>query len=72
MEAQERGGFQDNRDTDQPTRAHEQRTHAGGHPISKAEVGGTSSGPIEDQELLLDEYGLSHDGTCTGPARRAG
>ena len=36
---------------------------AGDHPISEAEVGGTSPGAIEDQELLLDEYGLSHDGT---------
>ena len=63
MEAQERGGFQDDRDTDQPARAHEQRTHAGDHAISEAEVGGTSPGAIEDQQLLLDEHGLGHDGT---------
>jgi hypothetical protein len=63
MDPQERCGFQDDGDTDQPPLAHEQRTRAGDHPISEAEVRRTSPGAIEDQELLLDEYGLSHDGT---------
>src|SRR5712692_3565635 len=67
MEAQERGGFQDDGGTDQPARAHEQRTHAGDHPISETEVGGTSPGAIENEQLLLDEYGLGHHGTR--PAR---
>ena len=39
MEAQERGGFQDDGGTDQPARAHEQRAHAGDEAISEAEVG---------------------------------
>ena len=47
--------------------AHDQRTHAGDHPISQTEVGGTSPGAIENQQLLLDEYGLGHHGTR--PAR---
>ena len=47
------------------TRAHEERTHAGDRLISEAQVGGTSPRAIEDQELLLDEYGFSHDGTQT-------
>jgi hypothetical protein len=54
MEAQERGGFQDDGDTDQPSRARAV-LHAGDHPISEAEVGGTSPRAIEDQELLLDD-----------------
>jgi hypothetical protein len=62
MEAQERGGFQDDGGTDQPARAHEQRTHAGDHPISETEVGGTPPGAIEHQQLLLDEDGLGHHG----------
>jgi hypothetical protein len=61
MEAQERGGFQDNCRTDQAPRAHEERTHTGNDAISKAEVRGTFPGPIEDQQLLLDEQGLGHD-----------
>jgi hypothetical protein len=31
---------------------------------ARRKLGGTSPRAIEDQELLLDEYGLSHDGTC--------
>ena len=56
-------GFRTIGDTDQPARAHEQRTHAGDHAISEAEVGGTSPGAIENQQLLLDEHGFGHHGT---------
>ena len=41
-------------------RAHEGRTPTGNDAISKAEVRGTFPGPIEDQQLLLDEQGLGH------------
>ena len=36
---------------------------AGAHPISEAEVGGTSRGVIENRQLLLGEYGLGHYST---------
>src|SRR4051812_34246001 len=49
---------------DKTARPHEQRADAGDDPVSQAEVGGTSPGAIEDQELMLDEYGLSHHGRC--------
>jgi hypothetical protein len=35
----------------------------GGPPIDLLDTTGASPRAIEDQELLLDEYGLSHDGT---------
>ena len=54
MEAQERGGFQDDGGTDQPARAHEERARTGDHAISEAEVGGTSPGAIENQQLLFE------------------
>jgi len=60
MEAQERGGLQDDRGTDQPARAHEERTRASNNAISQTEVGATFPGPIEDQQRLLDEQGLGH------------
>src|SRR5712692_785193 len=37
--AQERGGFQHDRGTDQPARAHDERTQAGDDAISQAETG---------------------------------
>ena len=68
MEAQEGGGLQDDRDTDQPTRVHEQRTEAGDHAITESEARRTLPGAIEDQQLLLDEHGFGHDGTnAAGP-----
>ena len=49
MEAQERGGFQDDGGTDQPARADEQRAQAGDEAIREAEVGGPFAGAIENQ-----------------------
>ena len=64
MEAHEDRRFQNDGGADQTARPHEKRADAGDEPVSLAEVGGASAGAIEDQELLLDEYRLSHDGTC--------
>jgi hypothetical protein len=55
--------FQDDRDTGQPPRAHEQRTDAGDHAITETEPWRTLPGAIENQQLLLDEHGFGHDGT---------
>jgi hypothetical protein len=38
MKAQERGGLHDNRGTDEPTRAHEERTHASDDAVHDAEI----------------------------------
>jgi hypothetical protein len=62
MEAQERGGLQDDGGTDQPARAYEQRAHAGDEAISESEVGGTFLGAIQNQQLVPDENGLGHQG----------
>ena len=72
MEAQERGGFQDDGGTDQPARADEQRAHAGDEAFSEAEVGGPFPGAIEDQQLLLDENGLGHHGSGAARAGEPG
>ena len=67
MEAHQRGGFEDDGGTDQPARTDDPRAHPGDHAISEAEVGGTSARAIQNQQLVLDEDGLSHD--CTRAAR---
>ena len=72
MEAQERGGSQDDGGTDQTARAHEQCAHAGDEAINQAEVGGTLPRAIEDQQLLLDENGLGHHGPGAARAGEAG
>lgn len=63
MEAQDRGGFQDDCDTDHSARAHEQRTDASDHAVPETEAWRTLSRTIEDQQPLLDEYGFGHDDT---------
>jgi hypothetical protein len=46
-----------------PAPPHDQRAHAGHDAISEAEVGGTSAGAIENQQLVLDQDGLGHHRT---------
>jgi hypothetical protein len=62
MKAQERGGLQDNRGTDQPTRAHEERTQASDDAIDNAEIWRPFPRPIEDEQLLLEEHGFGDHG----------
>ena len=66
MEAQQRGGPQDDRRTDQPPRADEEPTHSGDDPIREAKIACTFSRTIEDQQLLLDEHRFGDDGTRAG------
>ena len=68
MKAQQRRRLEDDRGTDQPARAHEERTQAGDNPIGGAEIGRPFSRTIEDQQLVLDEHRFGHDGThAAGP-----
>jgi hypothetical protein len=41
-------------------------------PISEAEVGGTSPGGFENQQLLLDEYGFRHHGPHAAQTGKTG
>jgi hypothetical protein len=63
MKAQQRRRFDDDRGTDQPALAHEECTQTGDNAITWTEIGRPLSRTIEDQQLVLDEYGFGHDGT---------
>jgi hypothetical protein len=63
MQAQQRGRFEDDRGTDQPARAHQERTQAGDNAISGTDIGRPFSRTTEDQQLVLDEHGFGHHGT---------
>ena len=58
MEAQERRGSPYNRDTDQPARAHEERTHSCHDAIGQAEIRCPFPALIEDEQLIT----YAHDG----------
>ena len=60
MQVQQRRRFEDNRETDQPARADEERTQTGDHAIRGTEIGRPFSRPIQDQQLVLDEHGFGH------------
>jgi hypothetical protein len=72
MEAQERGGFQDDRGTDEPARAHEEGTQSSDDTIRETEMGCTLPGTIEDQQLVLDEHGFGHHRTRTAGTGESG
>ena len=59
--------LEDDRGTDQPTRAHEERTDAGDHAVSETEIRTSLARATEDQQLLLDQQEFSDHGAH--PAR---
>ena len=63
MKAQQHRRSEDDRGTDQPAWAHQERTQASDHAISGTEIRRPFSRPIEDQQLVLDEHGFGHHGT---------
>ena len=58
MQTEERGGLQDNRATDQRARTHEERTHSSDDTVRETEIRCPLPGPIEDQQLLLEQHGF--------------
>jgi hypothetical protein len=72
MKAQKRWRLQYDRGTDQPTRTDQERTQAGDHATGQTELGWTSSGPIQNQQLVLDEYGFRDNGTGAARASQPG
>ena len=72
MQAQQRGRFEDNRGTDQPARADEDRTQTGDHAIGRTEIGRPFSRTVEDQQLVLDEHRLGHHRAGTAGTSESG
>ena len=72
MKAEERGGLQDNRGPDQPSRPHEERTYASDDAIRETEIRCPLPGPIEDQHLLLEEYGFGNHGASAARTGKSG
>jgi hypothetical protein len=61
MELKKCGWLQDDRGSDKPTGPNEQGTNAGENPIEGAKVWGTTSRPIKDQQLVLEQDGFGQD-----------
>jgi hypothetical protein len=72
MKTEERCGLQDDRETDQPTRAHEEPTQSGDGAIREAEIRCTPPGPIEDQELMPEEHRFGDHRTGTAGTDQSG
>src|SRR5262249_45210979 len=72
MKAQERGRLHGNRGTNQPVRAHEERTHASHDAIAETEIRRSFPRPIENEQLLFEEHRFDDHRTAPpGPASRA-
>ncbi len=72
MNTHERRGLQDDRGPNQAAGAHEECTHAGDHAVRWPKIGRTGPGPIEDQQLVLDEHGFSDHGPCAAGTGQSG
>jgi len=72
MQAQECGGLQDNRGTDQPARSHEERTQASDDAIDKPEIWRPFPRPIEDEQLVLEEHGFGDHRTGAAGTDKSG
>jgi hypothetical protein len=71
MKVQQRGRLEDDHGTDQPARAHEDRTQAGDHTIGGTQIRRPLSRPIEDQQLVLDDTdSATTERAPPGPASR--
>ena len=72
MKAEESGGLQDNRSADQPARVNEERTDSSDDAIRDAEIRCPLPGPIEDQQLLLEEHGFGVHRTGAAGTSKSG
>src|ERR1019366_2695643 len=72
MKAQQGSGLEDDGRADPPTRAQEPGTKPEEQAIGGAKIGRSAAGPLQDQELLLQEDTLSENGpgsACLGAIR---
>jgi hypothetical protein len=72
MHVQQRRWFEDNRGTDQPARADEDRTQTGDQATRGTEIGRPFSRTVEDQQLVLDEHGFGHHSAGAPGTRKSG
>jgi len=68
MQSQQGRRFEDNRGTNQAARPDQAGARGGDHPIERTEIRRPLSRPIQDQQLVFDEYRFRHHGAgATGP-----
>ena len=72
MEIHERRRLEDDRGTDQPARAHEERTEARDDAIEDKQAGRPLSGTVENEQLVLDEHGFGDHGTDAARPHESG
>src|ERR1039457_6495766 len=72
MNAQQGSGLEDDGRADQPTRAQEPGTKPEEQAVGGAKIGRSAAGPLQDQELLLQEDTLSENGPCSASSQENG
>ena len=73
MQAEERVGLQDDRGTEEPPWAHEERTEARDDAIGEAKTGRPFPRTVEDQQLPLDEQRFrDHETGAAGTGQLGG
>jgi hypothetical protein len=72
MKAQQGSGLEDDGRADQPTRAQEPGTKPEEQAVGGAKIGRSAAGPLQDEELLLQEDTLSENGPCSASSQENG
>src|ERR1035437_3216068 len=72
MKAQQGSGLEDDGRADQPTRAQEPGTKPEEQAVGGAKIGRSAAGPLQDQELLLQEDTLSENGPGSASSQENG
>jgi len=62
MEAEQGGGFEDHRSAEKPTRGEKASPEPEEETVQRMEVGGSSAGSLQHQELVFKEQVLGKDG----------
>ena len=65
MKSEQRGGLEDHSGPADPVRAQKQCPESEQNALQRAEIGRSAPGPIENQELLLEQEALGHYGPST-------
>src|SRR5664279_1080211 len=72
MKAQQGSGLEDDGRADQPTRVQEPGTKPEEQAVGGAKIGRSAAGPLQDQELLLQEDTLRENGSGSSNSQEDG
>ena len=72
MEAEQSGGFEEHRRAEKTTRTEKASPEPEEKTVERTEVGGSSVGPLQEQELMFEEQVLGEQGPSAATPEELG